>query len=149
MNHRPLHHLTLCILAFAIAGCVTAPKPADQVSPDFEFGAKFVSYNAAAMYLLRHPEQRPAFEQALTALDSLIAMEQWDPAAIADILATNLPLGELRDGPEAILFQNAKLIWERATATTAIDAAPATKAVARGIAGGLRMALSATRPPAS
>lgn len=136
------------IALLCLTACKTTNPDGTANFDNMEWSCKFITYNASGFYLLQHPDQRFKFEVAKGGLDALIADGSLDPAALANFLATTLPISELRDGPTAILFGSAALILEKATSQLEpVNALPAVTAVATGIRDGLALALQQTANP--
>ena len=140
--------LNILILSVALVlanGCSTfGGGKANDAAQQLASMARVAAFVGASTYLQSHPEQRPAFEMARTAADSLLQSDSIDPLALREALAM-LPVDELRGERSAIWCGAAQLLFENANGQTAPVQTPAqVKAFAAAIRDGLGLALGGT-----
>ena len=66
------------------------------------------------IYLMEHPEQKPAFELAHAVLDSLIRDENYDPVKFREALA-GLPFNQFKGTGGELYIALAIIVWDELT----------------------------------
>ena len=148
--HTPKLTVVLYLaLAGFLVGCTTTSTTNSGV--DINRVARILGVTAETasfIHLRSHPEDRPRFEAARSALSGLDAVGDYSPIRFAEALQA-LPLRELK-GPDGVLIvTGAMVLWEEANAQFGSVSTPEwVKPILQRVQGGIDNALAATAPPA-
>lgn len=132
----------LCLAALG-TGCATTTAPQQAQLDRLQSIAQVAAYTGAAIYLSDKPETRPAFVSARAGVAALVAQQNFDPTQLAMVLASNLPIKDLKSDKATIVITAASLLYQTALGSQQIEKPAVVQAFATGILQGLDMALLA------
>lgn len=121
------------------------PAADQQTQSDLHFWAYLAASVGAEYTLAAHPEYRPAFERAVTALDALLASDKIEPLSFRLILQ-QLPVKELQSPEARLAITTATILFQRYGSSIPIDQSTHVATAAIAVRDGLRAALTATQP---
>jgi hypothetical protein len=143
MKRIPIFLLALSLLA-GITGCQMFNGD-EKENSSLRADAELITYLSSALYLQSNPQDRAKFEMARAILDMTVMNEELTFEELNAALS-QLPIGELRSGNGAILFNTGLLMIQRFGGGGINQVLPEqTRAVAIGIRDGLSRSLG---PPA-